>query len=583
MIANRLDVLAVARSARIGRAKLTAQRISVTFRDIRRGLKARTLHSEIRSSDRASGVTWSLWVGRFPKSVSWLLSDRFQETRYGFLLLLEKEGFIGILGSNIGDVGDAVSDSDVSYQKLLALHAGADAEVESISTRSLRSASVGVMRSTQSGRHLERSLSRVGANQAAPLQLSLRRADKAWRVSPGSGRVALSGGRAAIPDLCNWFSDTCKDIDNATEPSDFIKAFAHPIALNDLPADVVPTSLQLDPTVVDDLIDQGATLQHNDTPMVDTQIEELRQLIRTMWLVETEQDEADKEKRTWRLLAGQVPAGRIVFRSTKISFASDILEGVQVVYDDGTKENLSQVFNSGTQPFRMTFSDATYAYAATQLFRDHRLLGSRTDLLGVLTATLPTRAQVEKGHDQGRFTADSLFGFVVNQASNSDQFLVCDDMGTEWADFIGVSSAEHRITFYHCKGGRVDVGASGLHEIVSQASKKLGYLTASAAELDSRRRKWTGRWNNRGVPRLQRGSSIPDFITGFTKAVAAPQATRRVTLITSSLSKAAVARAFAEMDAAPPRVEALHVLWLLSVFVDQCRTLGAVPEIICRP
>jgi hypothetical protein len=83
--------------------------------------------------------------------------------------------------------------------------------------------------------------------------------------------------------------------------------------------------------------------------------------------------------------------------------------------------------------------------------------------------------------------------------------------------------------------------------------------------------------------RLQRGAAVVDFIAAFAKAVAAPQAIRRVTLVTSSLSKAAVAAAFDEIGAEPPKAEVLHVLWLLSAFVDQCRSIGAVPEIVCRP
>lgn len=156
-------------------------------------------------------------------------------------------------------------------------------------------------------------------------------------------------------------------------------------------------------------------------------------------------------------------------------------------------------------------------------------------------------------------------------------------MGAEWADFIGVSTAQHQITFYHCKGGHVEVGASGLHEVVSQAAKTLGYLTASAAELNTRRAKWEGDWRGTPIPRLQRGAAVVDFAAAFVRAVAAPQATRRVTLVTSSLSKAAVARAFDDIDINAPRAEVVHVLWLLSVFVDQCRSMGAVPEIVCRP
>jgi hypothetical protein len=269
-------------------------------------------------------------------------------------------------------------------------------------------------------------------------------------------------------------------------------------------------------------------------------------------------------------------------RTTKFSLNSDDLREVEVAKEDGTKENLCHVFNSGSQALRLTFSDASYGYAAGQLFRDHRLLASRGALLNVLSSSLPRDASVEKGEENGRFAPHTLFGFVLNHASVNDRYLVCDDMGTEWADFIGISPAAHQVTFYHCKGGRVDIGASGLHEVVSQAAKNLGYLTASAAELASRMDKWSGDWKKTSIPRLQRGGSVAGFVESFVEAVAAPQATRRVTLITSSLSKSAVTRAFNQMDAEPPKPEALHVLWLLSVFVDQCRNLGAIPEILCR-
>jgi hypothetical protein len=583
MIADTLEIFAALRSARIARATLSARRINATFAKVRSELGARTIHSAIRERDRTSRVVWSLWIGRFDKPVPWLIAERFKETRYAFLLLLEQNGFVAALGSNIGDAAEFVSDDRVSYQKLLALHSGPDTEIESLSTRSLRAARVGVMRSTQSGRHLEQSLSRVGANQAAPFQVALRQADQAWRISPGSGRITVSGARATIPDLCAWFATTCQDIERASEPSDFIKAFAHPIALTDLPTDIVPNALQLDSSVVDDLLELGATFRRNDTIMTDAEIEALRQLIRELWLVETPQTRSDIAAQTWRLKVDDVEMGKLVIRSTKISLLSDHLTEVHVVNEDGTPETLNHVFNAGSQQLRITFSDASYGYAAGQLFRDHRLLASRGALLEVLSGRLPPSASVEKSEAIDRFDPDSLFGFVVDHASANDQYLVCDDMGAEWADFIGVSTSQHQITFYHCKGGRVDVGASGLHEAVSQAAKNLGYLTASTPELESRSAKWAGDWKETPIPRLQRGAAVADFATAFAKAVAAPQATRRVTLVTSSLSKAAVTRAFDDIDIHSPRPEVFHVLWLLSVFVDQCRSIGAVPEIVCRP
>ena len=95
-----------------------------------------------------------------------------------FSSFLERDNYVGILGANVGDVVPSVSDGRVSYEKLLALRSDEDTEVESVSTRSLRAARVGVSRSTQRGRHLERALPRIGANQLAPFRNAREHSDK---------------------------------------------------------------------------------------------------------------------------------------------------------------------------------------------------------------------------------------------------------------------------------------------------------------------------------------------------------------------------------------------------------------------
>lgn len=583
MISDILTTFVAPRSARIVRSRLTARRVKELFAEIRIDLRAWTLHREIRTLDRSADVLWSLWIGRFQKPVPWLLNDRFRELRYAFILLLEQDGFVAVLGSNVGNVAERVADGRIGYQQLLALHAKSVTEVESLSTRTLRLAQAGVSRSTQSGRHLEKALPRVGASQTAPFQVAVRLAEEAWRISPGSGRVSVTGKRATIPELCAWFSNTCSAVLQAKEPSDFIKAFAHPIALHELPADIAPSALQLDSTLLDDLLEAGVTVTRNDIAIEDAELRTLKQIIRQLWLVVNPRTADDEAENRWRLKVGEIDVGQITFRTTKISLASDILRKVKVTYDDGTAESLTHVFNSGTQPLRVTFSDPSYAYAANQLFRDHRLLSSRNLLLDILSDQLPAHASLEKREHNGRFASSSLFGFVVETTARSDQYLVCDDIGTEWADFISVDPPARQIAFYHCKGGRVDVGASGLHEVVSQAAKNLGYLSATQAELAGRSAKWGQRWKNTSVPRLQRGETVQDFVREFINAASAPQAVRRVVIVTSALSKTAVAHAFADFDDGAPQPEAVHVLWLLSIFVDQCRNIGAVPEVICRP
>jgi hypothetical protein len=583
MINNVLQIFRAPRSPRFVHGQLTTSAVREVFRKTRKALGAQTQHVEYREQNTACPVVWSLWIGRFQKPVPWLASSRYVETRYAFVLVLEYGEYIGVLSNNAGEIVHLVADGQVSYQKLIALRSGEGAEIESLSTRSLRAAGVGIARSTLSGRHLERVVSRVGANQAAPSQVAIRHADQAWRISPGTGRVALAGGRASIPDLCAWFAGTCQEIDAATEPSDFLKAFAHPISLVELPQNVEPTSIQLDPTALDELLENGATLRTENRDLDDPEIEALRQLVRELWLVARPRSTGDQKANIWRMTLNASEVGHLAIHSSKVSLVCNRLREVEVTYEDGTSQSLLQVFNSSGQPFRLSFSEPTYSYAMGQLFRDHRLLGSSQNLLHLLDASLPSDADEEKGENGQRFAAESLFGFVVETASDQDDLLVCEDMGTEWADFVGVSTTKQQVTFYHCKGGRVDVGASGLHEVVSQATKNLGYLTASSAELRARKERWSGNWNRRDIARLQRGASVDSFIEGFSKAVVAPQATRRVMIVTSSLSKSALAQEFENLDRNAPPASVVHVLWLLSAFVDQCRAAGSIPHIICRP
>src|SRR6185437_7656735 len=131
-------------------------------------------------------------------------------------------------------------------------------------------------------------------------------------------RVAMNGARVGIPELCAWFASTCRDIDGATQPNDFIKSFAHAIALDDLPPNVQPAALQLDVSVLGEMLDGGATLRKGAIDIGDSERDALRQLIRDLWQVRTPQESADEAAKTWRLTVGDEEVGKLVIRSTKI-------------------------------------------------------------------------------------------------------------------------------------------------------------------------------------------------------------------------------------------------------------------------
>lgn len=106
-----------------------------------------------------------------------------------------------------------------------------------------------------------------------------------------------------------------------------------------------------------------------------------------------------------------------------------------------------------------------------------------------------------------RFPAGSLFRAVADRRVAmpfSYDLLICDDMGTECADFIVGSFEEKQLALVHAKVGTgVRISASAFHEVASQAMKNLVYLTRNT-ETPEGAASWrrNSYWRKTRVPRL---------------------------------------------------------------------------------
>jgi hypothetical protein len=109
------------------------------------------------------------------------------------------------------------------------------------------------------------------------------------------------------------------------------------------------------------------------------------------------------------------------------------------------------------------------------------------------------------------FDINSTFGVVQAKLADGDEVLVCDDLGDEWADFIGLNntSSPPRITFYHAKHGELSLGAGPFHVSVSQAIKNLQRMSLPAEAMGKEISRWKKSYINGGVetsiPRISRG------------------------------------------------------------------------------
>jgi superfamily II DNA or RNA helicase len=224
---------------------------------------------------------------------------------------------------------------------------------------------------------------------------------------------------------------------------------------------------------------------------------------------------------------------------TEADVAKKTLEGT-LIYDDGTErfrirseemnssilvagnkdepEGLTNYLNNNDEEFTVALDDAETYYTADAFYKvDYthaegrltRLLKTIDDL-GTVTS--------EKGKKTKATTSwskTSIFGLLDNykpsgfiqQNFGKLELLLCDDMGTEVADFICADFTGHRIAFLHAKHGKDRiVSASALHDVVAQALKNLGVISRGGS-LPKHLDRWnrTSMWSGTKVRRWRYG------------------------------------------------------------------------------
>lgn len=216
-------------------------------------------------------------------------------------------------------------------------------------------------------------------------------------------------------------------------------------------------------------------------------------------------------------------------------------------------------------------------------------------LLSVLTghpelATL----NAEKGpvDADGKWSRESAFGLIdldyLPAAFGRDPTIICTDLGTEIADFVGFTDA--KVIFVHAKSKsaakKSTISASALHEVVSQAVKNLRYLTIGNTD-EPHTGPLAGTWRggaHGNAPRLRAGTSASNGRGNWRRingVVQSHNAEREVWLVLgASLSKSALGR---ELNKSKPSAVAVQAHALLNSAWTATQQCGVRLRILCSP
>ena len=282
---------------------------------------------------------------------------------------------------------------------------------------------------------------------------------------------------------------------------------------------------------------------------------------------------------------------------------------------DNSKTSLLDIINEHNW-FILTFDKSEYRYFGGKLFKDTRLL-KNIELFSKLweeqNKSYTTQINSEKGYNHRleldninnniyknlptnstSFPPNSQFNYIEENYNDTD-YLICDDLGKEFADYISLDKKNHTISFFHCKWkSSTDFSASAFQDVIGQALKNLGNINAMENILEKKKNSLAQKYSKTEINKLRptirntRPPTPEEAIDAWREIQNFPNSTKHIYLIINFLSKEKFINGMSELkkfasnsnNPNTSAIEANQILWILNSFVSICKQQNVQVHIV---
>jgi hypothetical protein len=286
--------------------------------------------------------------------------------------------------------------------------------------------------------------------------------------------------------------------------------------------------------------------------------------------------------------------------SARFRLAGEELNTEVFVKDENTGEleGFTTYLNSNDEAFTLVLAGSDTYYTAQAFYRvDYTYAEDRlAALLTSINVLRDTESEKgERGKGKTKWDRASVFSVIadlsetglIRKEFGKPEFLICDDLQKEVADFVCANFKEHKIALIHAKYGKKRiVSASALQEVVGQTMKNLNVLSrgeSRPAHLDRWHR--TAKWAGTKIRRWLYGSeALPTrdqlWVKIREEIIDHPNCVKEVWVVVGqTLRKDALLE---QLSDASKRDEVTgHVVQLLSTLNAACTQIGVHLRIFC--
>jgi hypothetical protein len=545
------------------------------------------LFTEVRQALNVSGESFQVSLIVFKREVPppFLIPDKEMEIHHCYLFLVEYDQLLIVSKRGTAEFIDLIEKKidTLNYQEITGLKVDSSTQFVKVGVANMDTTATAMRRAVYEGQDLKNNLPPISTSNKIITTLKVKNRGKDSSLAPGTSRINDLGKRETVNFFCYWAATQCKQIKAFTPTHSYLDNFAQRLDFRTYIKDLKVMSILFNlAPILEGLGDESiAGIYFLDSHSRD-RIIDLKTLSETHDLcLKVSHTKGSKNHPIQTSIDNS-----LTLRQLTEGFAihSDKLDRINVAFATGETISLLHLINRYNL-YIVSFNHADIRFSGKTLFRDSKLLTNLPYFLESFeTNSVFTSIKSEKGDPTPtckKFDSDSLFGVIESQFSTDCDFLFCDDLGNEWADYIGFRENQF-IRFYHAKFSNKNFSASAFQEVVAQALKNLGNFNFNQ-NLDTKTKKVKEKYSTSNIPRFRKGKSKKAFMKDLQSTFNFPQTRKELVIVVNFMSKKELDTQLNLLTKGKAKNEAVQILWLLSTLFRECISLGISPKVLTRP
>lgn len=226
---------------------------------------------------------------------------------------------------------------------------------------------------------------------------------------------------------------------------------------------------------------------------------------------------------------------------------------IYIQIDDEPSQTLLDYIKE-KQSFIISFKKSLLKYTNGTFFNTEPLLSSIPIFKKLFEGnSLLNEAKDEKGTiktGQKNFAPKSAFGATEKIFKNKYKYFLCDDLGTEYADHIGLVENDFpTVAFFIEKGGDSDFSATDFQEVVAQAQKNIGNFILNPNQKSRLENKYSSEnYKNNGIDtdisRLRKGDNVQNAIAKWLEISKSPILKKQLFIVVNFITPSKIDEVF---------------------------------------